>query len=470
VKWCRVAASFAVVLGSLVLFVTDAGASVTGPTGGESVVVALTGVSCSASGGPCDSTGYTLTASGVPSGTTGISVGVYSGGETYYVGATGNSVVGYIQSGVTYSYVADGLGETQYHDPFMTGVETHPPSGYDYLALDYAPTLPELLTEQGSTGEWTTAVTVATVFGVEPPCQLSNVSGDINEPTSDGSSVYNFSFSWSGDSDALAIADDASTDSSTFTSYGKSFTTDSGFIQAFTGDDLSSPQIVSYTPVSGNVVNPHMWCHYGATGPNTGGTWVDWGTVSALTSAGETTPTGGPSDTGAAAGAFDLGTCLATSGMSLTNPVSWVTGAAKDTVCVLQWVFVPSSSDIAAAEQQFGVGASNDCSGGAQPISAWVGCVASAAVSMPAATVGDINSAAASGSCADSPAGGASTLGLDGHHIGFCSVLASTSPSAIGGDGEGILGWIADFLTAAVYCLLAFALFHLLRRTLSNNS
>ena len=184
------------------------------------------------------------------------------------------------------------------------------------------------------------------------PCSLVGMNFPPPTTTSDGSTVYNGTADWNGLASQFEVLDPAQPASgATTTVDGKSFYTDQILLnQQATG----KPELFSYTPPSGDSVDVDMWCDYE-------GTWYDWGLASDANFIQPINPGGGGG--AGSGGCFDLASVIQTSGMSLTNPVSWVTGLAKDFGGVVEWVFVPCTSTWDSLTNQFGFTSSGGRSG-----------------------------------------------------------------------------------------------------------
>lgn len=129
---------------------------------------------------------------------------------------------------------------------------------------------------------------------------------------------------------------------------------------------------------------------FGATGVAPGGAGSNYGSV------------GG----GASSPPSSFGACVASSGMSLTDPLSWVTGAMEIGRCTLVVLFVPSKSSWDAVVNEFGFssfgGASGTC-GVAPPVmvsgtaSQWLGAGFTLIADGPSCAFGAIQSQEAAG-------------------------------------------------------------------------
>jgi hypothetical protein len=301
---------------------------------------------------------------------------------------------------------------------------------------------------------WPTATTSTA------PCTLIGASFDtgiagssVPPPVSDGSTVYNGTMDWSGEAAGFVLLDpDAAATGGTSSYDGKTFYTDQIDVEQ---NATGKPELFSYTPAVGDTLDVHMWCE-------DLGVWHDWGLASA---AGYVTPIT-PTPSGSPGGCFSLGAHLATSGMSLTNPVSWVTGGAKDIGFVIEWAFVPCQSSVDGLENEFGVGGTNVCSGTARAsMSQLFGCMTGGLVVAPSADVAAIQTASTSGSCGDI-GGSSDSLTVAGHTVGPCDLLADTSNTHFSAGASTAMSTVELIETAAVYIFAALGLIFFIRSTL----
>lgn len=275
------------------------------------------------------------------------------------------------------------------------------------------------------------------------PCSLETETGQWQGDSSSSTEKYPYTFTYVGGADEIWV-DPVDGASSTLSINGEDYGSDSSVV-----NDPSSPQTVSVEVVSGHPVAPAFYCSYG-------GVTYFWGVAGASGARVPVLPTGDGANGG---GSFDLGACFATSGMSLTDPVSWVTGAAQDFECVVQWLFIPSPDDVSALTGLFGV--SSD-SGGSSGAGAWIGALGTFTTDFPTSAVSAIRTAADSGSC---PTSGNFTV--SGASLNVCNSIAEV------GTLSGVSGpWsvIKDILTAVFLVMVVLALFHLLRRVISGNA
>jgi hypothetical protein len=190
------------------------------------------------------------------------------------------------------------------------------------------------------------------------PCNLVSVSGNTSAPTSDGTTAYNYTVSYSGPAAIIVAADVsvAASEGDQITVEGQNFSSDSTVV-----DNPGDPSVIPVTFATGELVNPAFYCYYA-------GTWYTWGVlntfgvgggtgVPGITGPGSTTPTGTSSDYCS----FDE--WLQDSGMSLTNPFSWVSGGLEMGKGLIECLFVPSSASVSALTNQFGFSANGGASG-----------------------------------------------------------------------------------------------------------
>ena len=165
----------------------------------------------------------------------------------------------------------------------------------------------------------------ASAYGVA--CQLKYISGTYDQSVAAGQTV-DYTIGFSGAASAIAI--DPRDESRSVYLPGapqqSEFEVGADYTQIAVGGE---PAQVSVAPVSAqSQFDPTFFCLYQ-------GTWYPWGDAASSPSPPANASPPSP-------GAFSLSSCLASSGMSLTDPVSWVTGMARDSVCVVQWLVVPS--------------------------------------------------------------------------------------------------------------------------------
>lgn len=286
--------------------------------------------------------------------------------------------------------------------------------------------------------------------------QPTTINWGDDSATATGTSAFAATIEWpSGQnpSEVVLDPDDGSTPTQTIS--GQSFSKDArGYVKP------ASPLVASVIPAAGwnalQTIGPQLWCYNGSN-------WVDWGSVS---DSGAGSGSGGGSNGG---GTFDLSTCLGSSGMDLYNPVTWVTGLAYDTVCLLQWLFVPSSASVASLENSFGFGSGYTVcsSGGSASMVQWFSCMTQSVVAAPSTVVNTMQTVADSGGCTFPS--GISTSWTVGHTtITPCSLVADAQlPAGPAGNMEAI---IEAILSAFLLLAVAYALFHLLRRVVQGNS
>ena len=161
------------------------------------------------------------------------------------------------------------------------------------------------------------------------PCALTSVVTKLTgSTTGDGSTAYPVTFTWSGSGSAVVIEGTGQTGSSnTLTLHGQSFS--DGVVY---DDTASSPDTLSVTLPSGQgtgALAAYCW---------SGSAWYDWGPPVNGGGYAVTPGSGGGSLSGAS--------CDPLAGMSLYNPVSWVTGWWQVGVCTIEFLVVPSSVSV----------------------------------------------------------------------------------------------------------------------------
>jgi hypothetical protein len=276
------------------------------------------------------------------------------------------------------------------------------------------------------------------------PCSLVSVSGDATQ-TGDGSTSYPLSVTYTGPASELVMDPNDGGSIGGLTVHGQPFSGDSKVNTA-----PSSPWHTSAVFASGQSVgNAEFWCYYQ-------GTWY-WGTT-------VTGVVGGPPG-----GAFNLGACLSSSlgSMSLTDPVSWVTGIGSSMGCVLQWLFIPDAAAVSGISTQFGVSSSTP-SIGTDSASQWLGSFVQGVAAMPGTALTSIQTAADGGSCA---LPGDPSFSIGGHSFVGCDALTGITPGhAPTSGGNTALAVLRDFLTAGFYLEVTIGLFMFLRKVLAAGS
>jgi hypothetical protein len=280
---------------------------------------------------------------------------------------------------------------------------------WDLASLYYTSTAPTggALTAMNSRSVSSSSGAVFVLSGARStPCTLLSVNASttaLGGPTSDGTTAYNYSISFSGQVQTIVANDDFESTNGTgqFTIYGHSgFSSDAVYSDMGAGRSLVSPVVLSPVNVSTTTVDPDLWCYDGSS-------WYQWGLVNgfgAATVNGEPTigAVGTNTDTSPTSGTFDFNSCLADTGMSLTNPFSWISGGAKIMVCGLQWLFIPSGDSVSTLANQFGI-TSNDSVGGpsgfvsGSSVSQWLGSGALLLATGPTTSMGAIQSAESGG-------------------------------------------------------------------------
>ncbi len=249
----------------------------------------------------------------------------------------------------------------------------------------------------------------------------------------------------SGANSAEIVANPNDGGSGTVTHLGKSFQGDSAFkaVSNSNGDQV----VIDVTTKAGSTNNPDFWCYNKVTAA-----WVDLGTVATEGTAGILS-----------GGCFDLGKTFANSGMSLTDPVSWVTGLAKDAVGVGQWLVIPCSSNVHQFEAQFGLTSTPDSSSSVG-VTQWLGGMGRTVLMMPASAV-DTMKAAADGS-GDCPIPGIN-LGALGHSeisANFCQGITAA------GTASGTSTWWTHAMqieTALTVLFMVWCVYQAMARLLS---
>jgi hypothetical protein len=225
-----------------------------------------------------------------------------------------------------------------------------------------------------------------------------------------------------------------------------------------------SSLVLSVTQTADATTAPTLWCYNELTSA-----WVNEGDTSSGVIFG-TTQGPGPGGGGGTAGdggCFDLGEHLATSGMDLYNPISWVTGGVKDMGYVIEWTFVPCTSAVTSLENEFGVGTSAVCSGTSKAsMSQLFGCMAGGVVVAPAADVAAIQTHADTGSCSDL-SGSSTALRVAGSSLNACDLLAATSSSHFSSGATSAMSTVQIIETVSVYIFAALGLVFFIRSTLS---
>ena len=328
--------------------------------------------------------------------------------------------------------------------------------------------------------------TLVTAFGSTPapsPCSLVSISGNTSSPTSNGTAVYNYTVNFSGGAQAIVANDDGTQTAELIigttepTVEGEAFATDASLAtsgSSFVGGipigtawgvsgQISTPANIAVTFTSTATVDPDFLCWDNSTQG-----WVDWGLLSALGQSGlpyigqnpisQPVVTGnGPTDYCA----FDQWTAsVDTSGWGYLNPVTWVEGGLLMAKGLIFCLFVPTSSNVSALANTFGV--SSNAPTSSVGVSGYLGAMAKGVVSFPATEVSAISSAAAGGGCSGDLAG---TDTLDGHAISACTILAASSTFT--GGGASALSDVALLLSVAVYVFAAVMLWHFFRKIVS---
>lgn len=310
------------------------------------------------------------------------------------------------------------------------------------------------------------------------PCYLTGFSG-ASYPNLDGTHVYPYELTVENEVDRVVAVDDTVTSGSTETFAGKSFYDSAVLADTNSGTFISNPIILGIDGTTDGstdtgVVAPDWWCYGGSSYG-----WVNWGTSDALnnlfngapltdipgvtcgsgTTLGEAVACENGTDAPPSGdgGAFPLGECFSSQGMSLYDPVSWVTGLVKWGTCSVKWLLEPSSSTISNAEQTFGI--TSNAPTGSVPAAEWLGAMAKGVAAFPFAEAADIQTVADGGGCSL----GLYTAGdtIDGHTLNTCDILTSLNslPSA----ATAGISWVQVVLSAIIYMFAALLLFFVIR-------
>jgi len=286
-------------------------------------------------------------------------------------------------------------------------------------------------------------------------CTFQEATGYVGD-ASDGSTIYSFVLTFLGGASKIVALDTSQPASgSTESLAGHTFYVD----QVLTVDNAPiAPDAIGVTPTTGDIVNPTFWC-------DSGGTWTNWGASSSFT--GVTPPPGGvisaSPDQCSDGGAFCFLTCFSTTGMSLYNPVSWVTGIAKFTICGVRWVLQPSSSKVTALTNQFGLG-SNAPAIGSNSASQWLGSGAYLLAAGPYTSMVSIQSAEQAGGCSLLDGSG---YAIGTHHFSVCTALASVSSTSSANTAWSV---IKPVVAAGFLVMFFLALIAMLRKLLGSNT
>lgn len=279
-------------------------------------------------------------------------------------------------------------------------------------------------------------------------CNLVKVTGPTATQTLQSGKSYSFTFTYTGGADTIIVdSNDGSSPSQAIPGVSPT-----AYVAADAGmnDPTGSPDTVSITPTT-NVIDPVFYCVFA-------GVLYEWGDAYGANPVGSGTGTGGflPCTSGSPC-QTSLDQCFASAGWSLTDPVSWVTGGLHDGLCILEYLFIPSSGVITSFTDLFSVSSSMSS---AQPATAgqWLGTLTSFIGTWPASAVDSIKSSEEGSGCSAGP-----TVSIDGATTSICSQLAAAS---------GTASWttIDAVVTAVFAVMLGLALFALVRRVVSGNS
>ncbi len=235
------------------------------------------------------------------------------------------------------------------------------------------------------------------------PCTLLDLTGNVTSPVQVSGTTYPYTVSWTGGATAILAVDPNQESGSTETLDGKSFykssvvgnisgapaaaqTGATGLVPgqtdlpvSFTGDQSL---VFDFATVVGDAVDPQFWCDYE-------GEWFSFGSATSLQSGATSSPnpdqpgvpctagtsnnaidcagsggsSGGQGSESDDGGAFPLSECFTSTGMTLDDPITWVTGAVSFAICGVKWLFEPASNDVTAITNQFGFSADGGSSG-----------------------------------------------------------------------------------------------------------
>ena len=305
--------------------------------------------------------------------------------------------------------------------------------------------------------------TGGTALGAQPPCSLISVNQQAAQDAADDVTFSagngdSFEFTYAGAAQEIFVdpvdvgggADGPDGDNnetgggitSNTAVYGEYFPQDTVF-QAATG----SPETVGITWSTTGKWDPEFYCV-------NDGTVYDWGDSVDGTNVPQPTVCG-QETFGPCNGAGNLSDCFTQSGIGL-SPASWVPGLWQMGTCVLEWLFIPGSAQIAGLTNLFSSGAGGTGGGSSTP-GVWIGSLTTFAVGFPSTAVGQIQTAADGSSCTGV------TVPIDGHNLSTCDALASAGTTT---------SWslVDSIVTAIFLVLIGLALFHLLRRAITGNS
>lgn len=173
-------------------------------------------------------------------------------------------------------------------------------------------------------------------------CTLVSINSSITGNTIGAANKnYPVTFTYTGGA-SIVLVDPS--DNTSLSLEGQSFASDAD-IDA----DPTSPDTISVTPTVGSAYSPYQaWCYSSSTG------WVNWGSIIS----GSQVYSNPPGSNG-----NSIGGCFADSGMTLYDPISWITGAWSLGVCVIHYLVVPSTDDIQNFTNLFGFTSSGAASG-----------------------------------------------------------------------------------------------------------
>lgn len=366
-------------------------------------------------------------------------------GTSAYTYESNESEVAEIDSSGANSDAA-GLDTVTCETPDQNGV-----SGESFTLPWYA-SLPDTYWVGGSA---TLAASPCTLVGVDEGQTNDDTGGDYTAGQS-----YSFVFSFQGkvsriavDPDDVGAGNDGDGGDDNYTGNGitSNISFDGDYLpqDAVVVDPASSPVTVPVRFTSTGHFDPWFYC-------DSAGTLFEWGDSISADQIPDNNSSGEQLGGG---GGFDVSACFAGAGWSLFNPVSWVTGALKDGACIVEWLFIPSQSDVSNLTGLFGV--NSDDPTAAVGAGQWLASLTTFATSAPSAAVSALQTGADSGSC---PTAGNQTI--DGASFSVCDSLASVSTVS---SVSGPWAVLRDIVTAAFLIGMGLALFHLIRRAITGN-
>lgn len=291
--------------------------------------------------------------------------------------------------------------------------------------------------------------------GNYPACTFAGASGSTGQ-TGDGTTSFDVTVAYEGSVTGLVAVDDSApsgTDAETID--GKAF---NGLLDYIAGP-VPDPADIEGVPISGDTWNPDIWC-------DNSGTWTDWGKVSSLVA----------NPLGAGTTGTDPGTisCYQTSGMTLTDPVSWITGAWHDGECLIKQLFEPSQTQIESLTNLFGFssagGGAGTCSSTPPvattgSVSQWLGAGFTLVTDGPSCAFGTLQSEEAGGETSTLLSQGDTfSSGGKNYTVSLPAAMSSVTSNAT------ISPFVAMILlidTAILGLMFFFAIFKLVQRLLA---